>query len=174
MCSEHPLIRAGQLRDPPRFQQQPVFGNVCNAGAAPTCVTGGVFIGGLLDNTSMPHTSVLNNAFALNDGNDVELQTGSQVDVLFNNINVLSGTPESSAGNLNIIDPQFVSVLDDDSPEALSLCACGLTVYCGLRRTRDRLAGNARQENSTTWRPEFASYSRMGRVRSGEGIDPAG
>jgi hypothetical protein len=94
------------------FSNNTIFGNVCREDAAPTCITGGVLVGGL---GLMPRTALLNNAFALNDGNDVELQGGSSVDVLYNNINVLSGTPASSVGNLDIINPQFVSpILDDD------------------------------------------------------------
>jgi hypothetical protein len=94
------------------FSNNTIFGNVCSEDAEESCITGGVLVDGL---GLMPRTSLLNNAFALNDGNDLELPGGSSVDVLYNNINVLSGTPTLSVGNLDIINPHFVSpILDDD------------------------------------------------------------
>lgn len=94
------------------FSNNTIFGNVCTAQAGPTCITGGVLVQGL---GLMPRAAMFNNAFALNDGNDVELQSGSNVDVYYNNINVLAGTPASNFGNLNFINPGFVSpTLDDD------------------------------------------------------------
>jgi hypothetical protein len=94
------------------FSNNTIFGNVCTTPSATTCITGGVLIQGL---GLMPRTAMFNNAFALNDGNDVELQSGSQVDVFYNNINMLAGTPASSFGNLNFINPGFISpILDDD------------------------------------------------------------
>ena len=76
-----------------------------------SCSTGGFLINGWFD--YMPHTSVHNNLFALNDGNDLQL-INDHVDVLFNNINQMHGTPQLNFGNMNVINPQFVSLLDDD------------------------------------------------------------
>lgn len=92
------------------FGNNTLVGNVCNDGA-PGCVTGGFLINGWFD--YMPHSSVHNNLFALNDGNDLQL-ISEHVDVLFNNINQMQGVPQLDFGNLNIINPQFVSLLDDD------------------------------------------------------------
>ena len=94
------------------FSDNTIFGNSCSEDAAPSCATGGVVIDGL---GLSPRTALLNNVFALNDGNDIELPGGSQVDLWYNNINVLAGTPASNIGTLNFINPGFVSpILDDD------------------------------------------------------------
>jgi hypothetical protein len=94
------------------FENNTLVGNVCNDDAGSSCVTGGFLVDGLPNN--MPRTSVHNNLFALNDGNDLELANSSHADVLFNNINQMAGVPEGYAGNLNIINPRFVSLLDDN------------------------------------------------------------
>ncbi|MGH8174106.1 MAG: choice-of-anchor Q domain-containing protein [Rhodanobacteraceae bacterium] len=94
------------------FGNNTLVGNVCNDDATPSCITGGFLINGWID--AMPHTSVHNNLFALNDGNDLQLIGGSHVDVMYNNINQMIGIPESDFGNLHIINPHFVSLLDDN------------------------------------------------------------
>ena len=94
------------------FSDNTIFGNSCSDEAAPACVTGGVVIDGL---GLGPRTALLNNAFALNDGYDLEMAGSSQVDLKYNNINLLSGTPASESGTLNFVNPGFVSpILDDD------------------------------------------------------------
>lgn len=94
------------------FSNNTVFGNTCSDDAGASCVTGGVIVDGL---GLSPRTALLNNAFAQNDGNDVELTGGSAVDLWYNNITEMSGTPASELGTLNYSNPGFVSpILDDD------------------------------------------------------------
>lgn len=94
------------------FSNNTVFGNTCSDEAGASCVTGGVIVDGL---GLSPRTALLNNAFAQNEGNDVDLTGGSAVDLWYNNIIEFAGTPASSVGNLNFINPGFVSpILDDD------------------------------------------------------------
>lgn len=94
------------------FSNNTVFGNVCSDDAGSACISGGVRVDGL---GLGPRSALLNNAFALNDGNDLELPGGSQVDLWYNNIHVLAGTPATSIGNINFINPGFVApILDDD------------------------------------------------------------
>jgi len=94
------------------FGNNTLVGNVCNDDAGSGCTTGGILINGWID--YMPRTSVHNNLFALNDGNDLQLIQDSHVDVMYNNINQMSGIPESDFGNLHVINPHFVSLLDDN------------------------------------------------------------
>lgn len=94
------------------FGNNTLVGNVCNDDASSSCTTGGFLINGWID--YMPRTSVHNNLFALNDGNDLQLIQDSHVDVMYNNINQMSGIAESDFGNLHVINPHFVSLLDDD------------------------------------------------------------
>ncbi len=94
------------------FSNNTIFGNLCSDEAGSSCITGGVIVDG---QGLEPRISLLNNVFALNDGNDIELPGGSAVDLWYNNINMLSGTPALSVGNINFINPGFVSpILDDD------------------------------------------------------------
>jgi hypothetical protein len=82
-----------------------VFGGHCDG----SCSTGGFVLSGTM------HGVLFNNLFAMNDGNDVQiLLPSTEIDLIHNNINQLSGTPGLQAGNLNIINPQFVDFLVDD------------------------------------------------------------
>lgn len=94
------------------FSNNTVFGNVCTDNAEPGCVTGGVIVDGL---GLSPRTALLNNVFTQNEGNDIELTGGSAVDLWYNNIITLSGTPASELGTMSFFNPGFVSpILDDD------------------------------------------------------------
>lgn len=82
-----------------------VFGNTCDESSVGDCDAAGFIIGGngLL--------RVHSNLFALNDGYDLQLLS-SVVIVRNNNINVLGGLPQISLYNLNVINPQFVDLLN--------------------------------------------------------------
>jgi hypothetical protein len=92
------------------FANNTVFGNQCLPGGS-SCATGGLLINGPLD--LEPRTLLLNNIFALNDGNDVQI-ISEHVELRYNNINQLSGTPAAAVGTLNVINPGFISYLDED------------------------------------------------------------
>jgi hypothetical protein len=124
------------------FGNNTLVGNVCNDGAS-ECSTGGFLINGWFDH--MPHTSLHNNLFALNDGNDLQL-SNDHVDVLFNNINQLQGIPQLDFGNMNVINPQFVDLLDDDYHLQLDSpmrnagavdIAYGSVDYAGVQRVQE-------------------------------------
>jgi len=90
------------------FGNNTVVNNRCSPGA-PSCTGAGVGVYG-------PSRGVIfNNAFAFNDGFDVDVSpTGANVDLLFNNINESSGTPANSIGNINVADPLFENPLAPD------------------------------------------------------------
>ncbi|MEO6066042.1 MAG: choice-of-anchor Q domain-containing protein [Lysobacterales bacterium] len=83
--------------------------NSCGAGALPSCATGGLGI------TGTARTSVHNNLFFSNDVNDLAFTSGgANVDVLFNNIGAIVGTPANSSGNVDLANPGFVNSLLGD------------------------------------------------------------
>lgn len=128
------------------FSNNTVFGNVCTEDALPSCVTGGVIVDGL---GLTPRTALLNNVFTQNEGNDLELTGGSAVDLWYNNIIELAGTPASEIGTLNFINPGFVSpILDDD--------------FTLLPGSSLRNAGN---DGFLIGLPAYSDYDYLGRSR---------
>jgi hypothetical protein len=89
------------------FGGNTIVANACAAGAPATCNVGGVRIGG------SAHALFYNNAFAFNTGTDLAIQAPN-VEVYNNNINVITGTPSMSSGNLALSDPVFVNPFAGD------------------------------------------------------------
>lgn len=77
---------------------------VANSCGTTSCETGGFLVFG------SARAAVYNNAFAFNDGNDVQF-SGASADLLYNNINQFAGSPVTVIGNLDLADPLFANVL---------------------------------------------------------------
>lgn len=92
------------------FANNTVFGNQCLPGGD-ACSTGGLLVNSPFD--LEPRTLLLNNVFALNDGNDIQFLS-DHVELRYNSFNQSWGVPAAAFGNMNVINPGFVSYLDED------------------------------------------------------------
>jgi hypothetical protein len=90
------------------FRDNTVVNNTCTPAAPISCTIGGVFHGG------NGHAKYINNIFASNDGTDLSLQGGSNVELSHNNILNLAGAALSNTNAFTLVDPLFVDPAQDN------------------------------------------------------------
>ncbi len=90
------------------FRDNTIVNNTCTSTAPISCTIGGFFHGG------NARAKYINNVFSANHGSDLSLQGGSNVELSYNNIVNLAGTPLSNTDAFTHLDPLFINPAQDN------------------------------------------------------------